>query len=1087
MEYIRGVPILEYCDTERLDTRARLELFVQVCNAIQHAHQKGIVHRDVKPSNVLVTLRRRAGPKVIDFGIAKATSAELTTRTLFTEHRQMIGTPAYMSPEQAEMSGLDVDTRTDIYSLGVLLYELLTGTTPFDPARVLQEGLAEMLRYIREVEPRKPSTRISELGVTSTRTAALRRSDPRLLGSLLRGDLDWIVMKCLEKDRSRRYDTASALATDVRRHLAHEPVAAGPPSTIYRLRKLARRNRLQVAAGLAVAIALVAGVVGTSFGLVRALDEKERADGEASRALAAFASESEARRDAEDAATRAERELGRATEVGRVLRETLIGVTPEIAQTADTELLVRILDATSERLASGEIADETIAAELHHIVGRVYLNLGRYERAERHLPVAAALHERLYGPDDERTLAAVHDHLGLLVLQGRSTDVEARLRDLIERHVRVLGADHPATLAAQVNLASVLSEAGRHAEAAELLERTNASQAIVLGPESSNTLRSAANRALELLELGDLRAAEALARRTLATQRRVLGEGHPDTLATWRTLAVLCRDLGRYEECERIHDDTLEMRREVLGDEHPNMLAWNDDLAQLYAMTGRADEAIALDESNLAIRERILGADNDDTLLTKENLAHVLARIGKGERAVELVEEVVATTRALHGESDRRTLDALSTRAHLYGAIGDHARSEELQREVYERRKETFGAEDPATLATLSELAMVCAARGRVDEAVAKLEEALEAERRTLGEDHEYTLGTSSNLALLYSQSGRLREGRELSASVLDARRRVLGDEHPATIDAMINAAGAMWDLAEFDEARELCERVVELRVRTLGQDAAATLLARNNLALIVAVGGDLERALALHEEILATRRRTLGDDDPETVASLANVATVAARLYRTDRAEEAYREALAIFERHNGSRMLVALQSRLGLAALRANAGADDEVVELLAPHLVAMVTAFWPESSTTETAIGYFREACANTGASDEHAEVLRDVLERRVRLARRADAPPDAIATVAHALIDTEFDDLRDLDTALELAERACSGSGANDGALCFGALARARLERGDAVGASEASARALELLATDDPRRDAFESFAAEAAARARAEK
>jgi WD40 repeat protein/tRNA A-37 threonylcarbamoyl transferase component Bud32 len=263
MEYIKGVPILEYCDTEKLDIGARLELFTRVCHAIQHAHQKGIIHRDIKPGNVLVTMHDGVPvPKVIDFGIAKATSAELTVKTLFTEHRQMIGTAAYMSPEQAEMSGLDIDTRSDIYALGVLLYELLTGTTPFTHEELMSKGFAEIMRIIREVEPHKPSTRLSSLGDTGTRTALQRRAvDPKKLSHALRGDLDWIIMKCLEKDRTRRYETANGLAMDIRRYLGGEAVVAAPPSAAYRLRKFVRRHRVLVTAGSAVAAALLIGVI----------------------------------------------------------------------------------------------------------------------------------------------------------------------------------------------------------------------------------------------------------------------------------------------------------------------------------------------------------------------------------------------------------------------------------------------------------------------------------------------------------------------------------------------------------------------------------------------------------------------------------------------------------------------------------------------------------------------------------------------------------------------------------------------------------------------------------------------------------
>ncbi|MHC5028608.1 MAG: protein kinase domain-containing protein, partial [Planctomycetota bacterium] len=254
-------------------------LFIKVCNAIQHAHQKGIVHRDIKPSNVLVTLHDGVPvPKVIDFGVAKATNTELTQKTLFTEHRQMVGTPAYMSPEQAEMSGLDIDTRTDIYSLGVLLYELLTGTTPFDSKELMSNGLAEMMRIIREQQPQKPSTRMTDLGETATTTADQRRADPRKLGTLLRGDLDWIVMKCLEKDRTRRYETANGLAADIDRHLCDEPVVAGPPSQAYRMRKFLHRNRVAVTVAALVFVSLVAVSSIAVAGFVHATRQQRVAD-----------------------------------------------------------------------------------------------------------------------------------------------------------------------------------------------------------------------------------------------------------------------------------------------------------------------------------------------------------------------------------------------------------------------------------------------------------------------------------------------------------------------------------------------------------------------------------------------------------------------------------------------------------------------------------------------------------------------------------------------------------------------------------------------------------------------------------------
>ncbi|MGH9646960.1 MAG: protein kinase domain-containing protein, partial [Bryobacteraceae bacterium] len=288
MELVRGIKINEFCDEKSVPTADRLKLFTQICQAIQHAHQKGVIHRDIKPSNILVTVNDGVPvPKIIDFGIAKATAGPLTDRTLFTAFEQFIGTPAYMSPEQAEMTSLDIDTRTDIYSLGVLLYELLTGRTPFDPSELLRSGLDEMRRTIREKEPDRPSTRLSTMAEGELTTVAKHRNTetPRLI-HLVRGDLDWIVMKCLEKDRARRYETANGLAFDIQRHLNNEPVVARPPSALYRIEKVVRRNRLAFTAAALVALALVLGTVASTWQAIRATRFRRQEQGEAQRAEA---------------------------------------------------------------------------------------------------------------------------------------------------------------------------------------------------------------------------------------------------------------------------------------------------------------------------------------------------------------------------------------------------------------------------------------------------------------------------------------------------------------------------------------------------------------------------------------------------------------------------------------------------------------------------------------------------------------------------------------------------------------------------------------------------------------------------------
>src|SRR5262249_53202130 len=292
MELVHGIPITKYCDDNHLTPRERLDLFVPVCQAIRHAHQKGIIHRDIKPPNIMVTLYDgKPVPKVIDFGVARATGQKLTERTLFTHYGTVVGTLEYMSPEQAEMSALGVDTRSDIYSLGVLLYELLTGSIPLDRKRVREAAYSEILRMIKEEEPPRPSTRLSNSGETLAWISAQRKTEPAKLTKLVRGELDWIVMKCLEKDRNRRYETANGLGHDIERYLHDEPVQACPPSAWYRFRKLGRRNKEPLLAASLVLLALVGGIAGTTWGMIRAevawrdavtaqRAEAERAEGE---------------------------------------------------------------------------------------------------------------------------------------------------------------------------------------------------------------------------------------------------------------------------------------------------------------------------------------------------------------------------------------------------------------------------------------------------------------------------------------------------------------------------------------------------------------------------------------------------------------------------------------------------------------------------------------------------------------------------------------------------------------------------------------------------------------------------------------
>jgi tetratricopeptide (TPR) repeat protein len=582
MELARGIPISDYCDRHKLPTRERLELFIAVCQAVQHAHQKGVIHRDLKPSNILVVIQDdRPVPKIIDFGIAKATDHRLAQRTLFTEQGQLIGTPEYMSPEQAEMSGLDVDTRTDIYSLGVILYELLVGLLPFDAQKLRSAGFGEIQRIIRETEPPKASTRLSTQKETKAEIAAKRRTDAGSLVKLLQGDLDGISMKAMAKDRTHRYSTASELAADIERHLRHEPVSAGPPSAVYRVRKYIRRHKLGVAAAGAIMLAVLIGTAGTTIGLLRAVRAEKKA--------------------VEEAAT--------AQKVSDFLVDLFKVSDPSEAR-GNTITAREILDKGAAQIDQELEAQPLVRARLMETIGTVYRSLGLYEQAKPMLEKALKLKKSIYG-DDNLSVADTLHNLGIISDdQGKYEEAASFFRQSLDIRSHKLGPDDPEVARSLNSLAIVYWNQEKYAEAEPLFERSLAIKEKALGPDHPDL-------ASTLINLGALKhtqrkyeEAEALFKRALAISEKNLGPEHPDLGTILNNLAALYEDQNRRAEAEPLYLRCLTTWEKALGPNHPDVAIAVHNLANLYRNLGRYAEAEPLYLRSLAIWEKALGPDH---------------------------------------------------------------------------------------------------------------------------------------------------------------------------------------------------------------------------------------------------------------------------------------------------------------------------------------------------------------------------------------------------------------------------------------------------------------------------------------------
>ena len=698
MEHVPGKPILEYCDAHTLGLRERLELFTLVCDAVEHAHRRGIIHRDIKDSNVLVAeIDGKPVPKVIDFGVAKAMLQPLTERTLHTEHGQLIGTPEYMSPEQAERGGIDVDTRADVYSLGVLLYELIAGVQPIASDALRGADQEQVRRVIRQSEPARPSTRLSTLASGDATRIAQRRGTalPTLIRSL-RTELEWIPLKAMRKDREQRYRSAAELGDDIRNYLDGRPLIAGPESRAYRARKFLRRHRASAAASAAMLLMLIGGVVATSWQAVRA----RRAEANTRAALG-----------------RAEHAMGSMRDVNRFLTHDLLwSVDPAVAR--GRELSIRdALDSAAKnvgaRLKDRPLSEIAVRAAL----AGAYERIGRGDLAMPQAHAALEIVDRIGAQQEPEACEAMQMMGELLENRDRLAEAEGMYRRALEGRRRALGEDDPATLTSMTYLAKALRRQQKFDAAEPLLADALARCRRTLGTDDWRTCAAMHAMALLLRERGNLDEAEPILREAVEVSGRVQGEDHPETLEYKYNLAVLLRSRGQFAEAERLAREALAHRRRIEGDEaHPTLHSMNQ-LAAILVDQRKFAEAETLFREEVNARRRVQSGDHPETLAAAMNLAFALNRIGQTDAAETLTRETLDAQRRVLGDGDPQTVASVNN---LGGLLFDRRRfadAEPLFRSALQLRIQIYGEAHPETLGTTSNLARTLRELGRIDEA----------------------------------------------------------------------------------------------------------------------------------------------------------------------------------------------------------------------------------------------------------------------------------------------------------------------------------------------------------------------------------
>lgn len=818
MELVLGLQLAAYCDENRLSIDDRLRLFTDVCNGVHHAHQKGVVHRDLKPSNILVTVTDgKAIPKVIDFGLAKAIehSQRLTDHSLFTGIGQILGTYKYMSPEQARLGNLDIDTRTDVYSLGVILYELLTGSTPLVDASIKGKPMLDVLQLIRDKEPIKPSDCLtSSTAEQQSSITGKRRTDSIRLNRILAGDLDWIVLKALEKDRARRYDSASDFAADIQRYLNGEPVVARPPSVSYRINKFVRRHRVGVMAALLVAFAFAGGIAGISLAMVRARNAELVAEQKMLEAVEARERETHQRKIAEtrqqDAIEARDREAEQRAFAVRKQEEA------EDAQRSAE------LAAERERTARmNEERERAFAEAISQFVKDDFLALTSVEGQDRFGGAGLDRNTTLYELLERAAIKLrarqdlapmIEAELSWIVgVNFRAAGEPAQgipfLQRSYELYLQELGPVDRLTLNSMISLAVAYNTAGEIDRALPLLERGLELRMSTYGPWDPETLKAMSLLGSTYLDRGQLDQALKLLNQSLATRLFTLGIDHVDTLTNMANLATAYRAAGKLDIAISLYERAYQRMLNTQGPQHPYTVGVMDRLAGAYRAASRLDEAIPLFEQALEFNRSRLGPSHPTTLSRMNNLGLAYADSGQLDRALPLLEQLVELSRSTLAPDHPETLNSIGSLASAYWRLNRFDRSIPLYEEILPAKANRWGRDHLQTQTTVGNLGVNYKDAGRIDEAIPLLEEAYESSRR-----FPNLAWVRAQLRDAYVRAGNVERFQVLAQEELKMAREDLPDPSSALAAVLVSIGEHSLRLTMFDEGAVLLREGLELR-----------------------------------------------------------------------------------------------------------------------------------------------------------------------------------------------------------------------------------------------------------------------------------